>query len=458
VDVPQNCGYFGFLWGYLPSSQDNRSESLATSIFLLACAFFAILSVPVQRDIWQKRNVSRGGRGEAPKLPGYSRAQPFSAPETKLNGGKKPLRKGSAAGTRDFSGIRRYPANLLVLMQPALDAVLVNSSPKPKLEERLRNAIRTKGYSIRTEGPYVSWYRQFVQFHGKRHPQEMGAKEISSFLTHLAVDRNVAPSTQNQALNALVFLYRQVLEIEVDGIEALRAKKRENLPVVLTEGETRRILDAVSGVEGLVARLLYGCGLRIMEALRLRVKDVDLEGRKVEIRDAKGGKVRVVALPKRLVEPMEEHLRRARMVWEEDRRDDLPGVYLPFALDRKDPTAAKSWPWFYVFFSETLSTDPRSGLRRRHHLHETSVGRALSKAAKRADIPKKVTAHTLRHSFATHLLLAGSDIRTAQELLGHADVRTTEIYTKLAKAMRGEVQSPLDRLWEGGAASEAEGN
>ncbi len=333
--------------------------------------------------------------------------------------------------------------------------VRVNSQPQPKLEDRLRQAIRTRGYSIRTESSYVHWYRQFVCFHGKRHPQEMGAVEISSFLTHLAVDRNVAPSTQNQGLNALVFLYRQVLEKEVDGIEALRAKKRENLPVVLTKNETRRILDTMSGVEALVARLLYGCGLRIMEALRLRVKDLDLEGNKVEIRDAKGGKVRVLTLPQKLAGPLEEHLKRTRMAWEEDRRENLPGVHLPYALDRKDPTAPKSWPWFYVFFAETLSTDPRSGLRRRHHLHETSVGRALSKASKRADIPKKVTAHTLRHSFATHLLLSGADIRTVQELLGHSDVRTTEIYTKLAKAMRGQIQSPLDKLWEEATGSEA---
>ncbi|MEZ5323498.1 MAG: integron integrase [Verrucomicrobiales bacterium] len=332
-------------------------------------------------------------------------------------------------------------------MQPEESDQPEKGGKPEKLEDRLRGVVRRKGYSIRTERTYAGWYRQYVMYHRLRHPSEMGAVEITDFLTHLAVERNVAPSTQNQALNALVFLYREVLGMAVEGIDALRAKKRETLPVVLTQEETRRLLDAMTGVEALAARLLYGCGLRVMEAMRLRVKDADLDGRKIEIREAKGGKARVLTLPGSLVEPLRTHLARAKTVWEMDRREDRAGVHMPFAFDRKDPEAGKSWPWFYVFFSDSLSTDPRTGLDRRHHLHEARVGRELTRAARQIDMPKRVTAHTLRHSFATHLLLKGVDIRSVQELLGHMDVRTTEIYTKMARAMRGEVASPLDDLY-----------
>lgn len=308
--------------------------------------------------------------------------------------------------------------------------------------------MRKEHYSRKTEEGYVGWYRRYVLWHGKRHPAEMDAPEISAFLTHLAVNKRVAPSTQNQALNAIVFLYRRVLGIEITGIDAQRAKFRKKLPVVLSVEETRELLrgtgpDAV----GMVVRLLYGCGLRVSEALRLRVKDLDLSGGKVEVRGGKGGKDRVVTLPKSMNARLREHLERVRQVHLSDREAGASGVYLPYAMAAKNPSAATSWPWFWAFPAKRLSADPRAGgLVRRHHIHEISVSRELDRAVKLARIPKRVTAHTLRHSFATHLVLRGVDIRSVQELLGHSSMKTTEIYVQLARAMRGDVGSPLDDL------------
>jgi len=315
-----------------------------------------------------------------------------------------------------------------------------------KLEEQLRGVIRRMHLSMRTEESYVGWYRRYVLWHDKRHPAEMGAAEVEAFLTHLAVERKLAAVSQNQALNALVFLYKQVLGIELADINAKRAKHSKRLPVVLTQEEAAELLKGVTGDAGLVCKLLYGCGLRVAEALALRIKDVDLRGGLVTVRGGKGDKDRVITLPKTLQQPLSEHRARMERLHHQDRTAGLPGVALPNAYAAKHPAAAESWEWFWLFASPSVSTDPRSGIQRRHHLHEINVSRELTRAAKTGKIAKRVTAHVLRHSFATHLILRGVDIRSVQELLGHADVRTTEIYTKLARAMRGEITSPLDDL------------
>ena len=330
-------------------------------------------------------------------------------------------------------------------------AILGENIPM-KLEDQLRGALRLKQYSRRTEETYAGWYRRYVIWHGMRHPQEMGVPEVEAFLTHLAVNRGVGAGSQNQALNALIFLYREVLKVELEGIDAKRAKRSRRLPLVLTTGEVGELLKAVKGEAGLLCKLLYGCGLRVSEALALRIKDVDLAGGKVEVRGGKGGKDRVLPLPKSLRQPLGEQRARVEQMHRADRKAGLPGVALPQALGTKHPAAAESWPWFWMFPGANPAEDPRSGLQRRHHLHEIGVSRELARAARLAGLEKRVTAHCLRHSYATHLLLRGVDIRSIQELLGHADVRTTEIYTQLARAMRGEITSPLDDL-EGDIAS-----
>jgi integron integrase len=322
---------------------------------------------------------------------------------------------------------------------------------EPKLEDRLREVIRLKQYSPRTEETYVQWYRRFVLFHKERrgmavHPAEMGAAEIEAFLTDLAVEREVAASSQNQALNALVFLYREVLKVPLEGIEATRAKHNKRLPVVLTQEEVSAVLASVKGDAGLAIKLLYGCGLRVAEVQALRVKDVDIGGNKLEVRGGKGDKDRVITLPKSLQQPLKEHLGRIKAMYEADRRDGIPGVHLPHAMAVKNPSAAESWPWFWFFPSARVYLDHEKGLHGRHHLHDIMVSRELARATKLANLSKRVTAHVLRHSYATHLILRGVDIRSIQQLLGHSDVRTTEIYTELARAMRGEITSPLDDL------------
>jgi integron integrase len=323
---------------------------------------------------------------------------------------------------------------------------IMTTGNEPKLEDQLRAVLRRKHYSLKTEETYVGWYRRYVLWHKKRHPRDMGEAEVEAFLTGLAVEGKVGAKTQNQALNAVLFLYREVLRMDLLGIDALRAKTTKRLPVVLTKDEVSRLLRAVGGDAGLACRLLYGCGLRVAEVLALRVKDVDLGGGKLEVRGGKGDKDRVVTLPKSVLEALGTHRERVRLQYEADARDGMPGVYLPDALEVKFPKAGKSWEWYWFFPSPTLSVDPRTGERRRHHLHEAGIARELARATGLARVEKRVTAHVLRHSFATHLILRGVDIRSIQELLGHVDVRTTEIYTQLARAMRGEIVSPLDDL------------
>ena len=314
-----------------------------------------------------------------------------------------------------------------------------------KLLDRVRDAIRVKHYSIRTEQAYVNWIRRFILFHDKRHPNQRGVAEIEAFLTHLAVKKNVAASTQNQALSALLFLYREVLHKELDGpIDALRAKKPKRLPTVLTKEEVQRILGHLSGDHLLMAKLLYGSGLRLMECLRLRVKDIDFAQRQIIVRDGKGEKDRVTMLPESLVAPLQAHLQSVERLHQEDLARGFGSVYLPYALERKYPNADREWIWQYVFPSQRLSVDPRSGVVRRHHLDESGLQKAVRAAAQAAGIPKKVSCHTFRHSFATHLLENHYDIRTVQELLGHKNVKTTMIYTHALNRGGLAVRSPLD--------------
>jgi len=316
---------------------------------------------------------------------------------------------------------------------------------KKKLLDRVRDAIRVKHYSIRTEQAYVNWVRRFILFHDKRHPKDMGADEIEEYLTYLAVDRNVAASTQNQALSALLFLYQNVLKKDLDRpVDAVRAKKPKRLPTVLTREEAQQVLAAMSGTSQLIAKLLYGAGLRLIECLRLRVKDVDFGQQQIIVRDGKGAKDRLTVLPESLVEPMRKHLHRVAMIHQQDLDNGYGAVYLPEALARKYPNANRELIWQYVFPSREISTDPRSGVERRHHLHVSTVQRAVRRAAKLAGVSKHVTPHVFRHSFATHLLESGYDIRTVQELLGHKDVKTTMIYTHVLNRGGLAVRSPLD--------------
>jgi integron integrase len=320
----------------------------------------------------------------------------------------------------------------------------------PKLLDRVSAALRVRHYSIRTEHAYVGWIRRYILFHGKKHPSAMGPDEINAFLTHLAVEGDVAVSTQNQALSALLFLYREVLEEKVGWIDdVVRAKRPVKLPVVLTRGEVRALLAKMNGVPKLVAALLYGSGMRLLEALRLRVKDVDFLAGEIAIREAKGAKDRRTMLPRALAAPLEEQIGQARRLHEQDLEAGLGDVWLPHALARKYPNAGRELAWQYVFPARGLSVDPRAGVLRRHHSSESAVQKAVKDAARAAGIDRQAGCHTLRHTFATQLLEDGYDIRTIQELLGHADVKTTMIYTHvLNKGGRG-VTSPLDRWVEG---------
>ncbi|MGQ9860882.1 MAG: integron integrase [Thiobacillaceae bacterium] len=317
----------------------------------------------------------------------------------------------------------------------------------PKLLDQVRARIRVKHYSIRTEDQYVFWIRRFILFHGKRHPCALGAAEVEAFLSDLAVNGRVAAATQNQALSALLFLYREVLGIQLPWLDNItRAKPSQRLPVVLTPAEVRAVLDRMDGVYGLMARLLYGTGMRLMECVRLRVKDVDFGRNEILIRDGKGAKDRVTMLPAALAGPLQDHLARRHVIYADDLRDDRAAVWLPDVLAKKYPHAPTEWGWQFVFCLGSHSTDPRSGVVRRHHIDEKLLQRAMKKAVTAARLAKPATPHTLRHSFATHLLESGQDIRTVQELLGHSDVATTMIYTHvLNKGGRG-VRSPLDRL------------
>ena len=317
----------------------------------------------------------------------------------------------------------------------------------PRLLDRLRGAIRLRHYSIRTEDAYADWARRFILFHGKRHPQDLGAAEVASFLTHLAVQRNVAASTQNQAKSALLFLYRVVLALELPWLdEVVGAKTPRRLPVVLTQTQVRALLHELNGTMGLVAALLYGTGMRLLEGLRLRVKDIDFERREIVIRDGKGGKDRVTVLPENLLLPLTEHIARRQALHNKDLAAGAGEVWLPDALSVKYPGAPKAWGWQWVFPSNTTSADPRSGVIMRHHLHEGTVQKSVSGAARRARIDKPCSPHVLRHSFATHMLQAGYDIRTVQELLGHREVSTTMICTHVMNRGGRGVRSPLDQI------------
>ena len=320
-----------------------------------------------------------------------------------------------------------------------------NNNTPPKLLDQVRDRIRVKHYSIRTEAQYVQWIKRFILFHGKRHPQGMGAAEVEAFLTHLAVEGKVSASTQNQALSALLFLYKEVLLIDLPWLDnVVRAKQPQRLPCVLTRTEVRGVLTRMSGIYGLMANLLYGTGMRLMECVRLRVKDVEFERGEILIRDGKGAKDRVTMLPESMTGFLQAHLHQRRALFDDDTRMGKALVYLPDALERKYPNAATEWAWQYIFPSGSFSRDPRSGVERRHHIDEKLLQRAMKKAVQASGIAKLATPHTLRHSFATHLLDSGYDIRTVQELLGHSDVSTTMIYTHvLNKGGRG-VRSPLD--------------
>ena len=328
-----------------------------------------------------------------------------------------------------------------------MDGKGVVESGEPRLLDEVRGRLRFRHYSLRTEQAYVDWIRRFIVFSGKRHPRELGAEEVTAFLTHLAVAGRVAASTQNQAKSALLFLYKEVLDLELPWLARVEpAKAPKRLPVVLTRDEVQAVLDRLEGANWLIGTLLYGSGLRIMECLRLRVKDVDFARGEILVRDGKGAKDRVTMLPARLAGALRLHLARVRALWQQDRAAGVGSVYLPYALDRKYPGAGREWGWQFVFPSRRLAVDPRGGALRRHHVQDQAFQRAMRQAVVDADLVKPATPHTLRHSFATHLLESGYDIRTVQELLGHADVSTTMIYTHVLNRGGRGVISPIDRL------------
>jgi integron integrase len=331
---------------------------------------------------------------------------------------------------------------------PANPAISANpDTPRqPRLLDQLRQHIRARHYSLRTERTYAGWVRRYVHFHGRRHPRDLGAEHVAAFLSSLANDRNVAAATQNQALAALLFLYKEVLRIELPWMDGIvRARRPRRLPVVLTRAEVHEILSRMEGTHALMARLMYGTGMRLMECLALRVKDVELVRHEVIVRQGKGAKDRITMFPRSLVEAMTAHLDEVRRIYQADRNAGVPGVALPDALEVKKPGAGATWAWFWVFPQSHLSVDPRSRIRRRHHVYDQTFQRALKQAARKAGIVKPVSSHTLRHSFATHLMEAGYDIRTVQELLGHKDVSTTMIYTHVLNRGGRGVVSPLDR-------------
>ncbi len=330
-------------------------------------------------------------------------------------------------------------------MHPNLSDKSTTINP-PKLLDQVRDKLRVKHYSIRTEHTYVDWIKRYILFHGKRHPKNMGARDIEAFLTHLAVVGKVAASTQNLAKSSILFLYREVLEIKLPWLDNVtQAKAPKRLPVVLTVSEVQAVLSRLTGTHALIASLLYGGGMRLMEAVRLRVKDVEFTRGEIIVREGKGFKDRVTMLPQAVIAALEAHLGKVRTLHNEDLAQGFGEVYLPFALDKKYPNAEREWGWQYVFPSKNLSLDPRSGKTRRHHVDEKGVQRAMKQAVRDASITKPATPHTLRHSFATHLLQSGYDIRTVQELLGHSDVSTTMIYTHVLNKGGKGVVSPLDR-------------
>ncbi|KXK12064.1 MAG: putative transposase [Chloroflexi bacterium OLB14] len=319
-------------------------------------------------------------------------------------------------------------------------------SKDKKLLDQLADQIRLKQYSPRTQKTYIHWVREYILFHQKRHPKEMGVPEIKHFITYLITNRKVSASTQNQALSAVLFLYRHVLRIDLDetDLNLLRPQKGKTVPVVLSKEEAKLIISKLNGVYQIIAQIMYGSGLRIMEAMRLRVKDIDFANRQIIVRDGKGGNDRPTMLPESVVKPLQLHLQQVKLIHEKDLAEGYGTVYLPFALEKKYPNANKEWIWQYVFPATTRFKDIETGMIRRHHLHETAVQKAVKEAVKLAKINKRVSPHTFRHSFATHLLENGYDIRTIQELLGHKDVKTTMIYTHVLQRGGLAVKSPLD--------------
>ena len=331
------------------------------------------------------------------------------------------------------------------------DGVAHGATPRPRLLDRVRDELRLRHYSRRTEQAYRHWIVRFLRCHDCRHPRELGAPEVTAFLSHLAVGERVAAATQNQALAALLFLYRNVLGMELPWLaDLVRAQRPPRLPVVLTRPEVRSLLDHLHGTPRLIASLLYGAGQRLLECAQLRVKDVDFGNRHVVVRAGKGDRDRVALLPAFAVAPLQAHLARVRRQHEEDLRHGAGWVELPTALDRKYANAGREWPWQWVFPATRTYVEPESGQVRRHHFHESAVQRAVTDAVRAAGIGKRASCHTLRHSFATHLLEDGYDIRTVQRLLGHKDVRTTMLYTHVLQQGPHGVRSPLDKLWSGG--------
>ncbi|MBL8078403.1 MAG: integron integrase [Anaerolineales bacterium] len=318
--------------------------------------------------------------------------------------------------------------------------------PPKKLLDQYRDTLRAKHYSRRTEETYLKWVRQYIRFHKMRHPREMGGPEISAFITHLAVEKHVAASTQNQALSAVLFLYRSVLNLPLDEttLQFVRPSKPKRVPTVLSKSEAKAVLDKMDGIYRIMGQLMYGSGLRLMECVRLRVKDLDFANRQIIVREGKGEDDRVTPFPDSLLEPLRLHLKSVKAIHEKDLHSGHGAVYLPYALSAKYPNANREFAWQYVFPAADLSVDPASGITRRHHLHENNLQKAVKQAAKLAKIDKPVSPHTFRHSFATHLLQNGYDIRTVQELLGHKDVKTTMIYTHVLQRGGLAVKSPLD--------------
>jgi len=319
--------------------------------------------------------------------------------------------------------------------------------PAPRLYDRIVEVLRVRHYSRRTEKAYVRWIGRYIRFHCGQHPRNLAEAEVNAFLTHLAVKEHVTASTQNQALCALLFLYEHVLEQPLDRLEGVeRARRSRRLPVVLTLNEATRVLDGMRADRWLVAMLLYGAGLRLLEALRLRVKDLDFERREITVREGKGDKDRVTILPQAVIPALQQHLRHVEAIHKQDLAEGYGRVELPHALARKYPNANRQWIWQFVFPQAHRWRNPKTGEQGRHHLHESLVQKAISQAVRAAKLTKRVTSHTFRHSFATHLLQAGYDIRTIQELLGHADVRTTMIYTHVLNRGGYGVESPADRI------------
>ncbi len=324
----------------------------------------------------------------------------------------------------------------------------MSTKPAPKLLDRVRQAIRLRNYSYRTEKAYVDWSRRYILFHHKTHPQEMGKIEIEAFLTHLVVEGNVSASTQNQALSALLFLYKHVLKKDINYVEVVWAKKPERLPEVLSQAEVKKLFTGLSGVPLLIAQILYGGGLRVSEGLRLRVKDIDFGQSLIFVRDGKGYKDRSVPLPQTLRQMLTTHLQSVEKQHHHDLQKSQGRVSMPTALAKKYPNANREWIWQFIFPSRNLSTDPRGDddTRYRHHLHPSAIQKAIREAAQQLGFSKRVTPHTLRHSYATHLLERGTDIRTIQQLLGHKDLKTTMIYTHVMKQAKMGIRSPLDDL------------